>query len=186
MKIGIFGGRFDPIHIGHLILATDILETFELNRIIFLVNYLPPHKPVFAPFEHRFNMVKIAIEGIQEFSASDIESQLKLAKSYTALVLPHFTTHGKLFLIIGADQYKDFDKWYSHEKIMDLARLIVLDRPGIITKGLYDDRILRFSLRTIDISSSEIRERIRTGKPIYYLVPDRVREYIYKNKLYIG
>lgn len=185
MKIGIFGGRFDPIHIGHLILARDVLEAFALDQIVFLVNYKPPHKPVHASFEHRFNMVHMAIENIPEFNASDIESKLDIEKSYTALVLPHLANLGELLLIIGADQYKEFDMWYSHKKIVEMAKLIVMDRPGVITKGIYDDKILRFTHRRIDISSSEIRERIRTGKPIHYLVPDRVREYILKKKLYL-
>ena len=186
MKIGVFGGRFDPIHIGHFILARDVLETFNLDKIVFLVNFTPPHKKVFASFEHRLKMVEIAIQGIQEFSVSDIESKLNLEKSYTAMVLPHLSHLGKLFLIIGGDQYREFDRWYLHEKIIEMAQLIVLDRPGIVAKGIYDHKVLRFTSRRIDISSSEIRERIRVGKPIHFLVPKRVEEYIIKNRLYLN
>ena len=101
MRVGIFGGRFDPIHVGHLILAYDSLELFGFDKVIFLVSCRPPHKRVFASFQDRLNMVKLATLGETRFSVSDIEKRFSFERSYTALVLPHFKNYGQIYFLMG-------------------------------------------------------------------------------------
>ncbi len=186
MRIGIFGGRFDPIHHGHLILAQDVLELLELDRILFLVSARPPHKGAYAPFEHRYRMVQLATAGMPAFEPSNLEARLNLEKSYTALVLPHLGLQGHTaFFLMGQDQYRHFPKWYQPEEILRWVQVVVLRRPGAPQHpGPYDHRVRFLETRLLDISSSEIRQRIREGKSIRYLVPDAVRAYIEAHNLY--
>lgn len=188
-KVGIFGGRFDPIHTGHLIIARDVIEEFQLDRIIFLVSFNPPHKPTIANFEDRFEMVKRAIVGEDRFEVSSLEKKLGLRKTYTALVLEEFKKEypqERLFFLVGADQYIEFPRWYHPEMVLKLAKLIVLERPEVEIPRtiLKPDNIVFFKGRVIAISSTEIRERIKEGKSIRYLVPESVRKYIRLKGLY--
>lgn len=188
-KIGIFGGRFDPIHTGHLIIARDVLEALGLQRIIFLVSFHPPHKPTLASFEDRLEMVKRATRKEEGFYVSDLEAHLGLEKTYTALVLEEFKRRNppsEIFFLLGADQYVDFPRWYHPERVLDLARLVVLERPEVeIPKTLFKpDNVIFFRGRVISISSTEIRERIIHGKSINFLVPEEVRALIEERKLY--
>ena len=186
MRIGIFGGRFDPIHHGHLILAQDVLEHLHLDRVIFLVSAQPPHKAAHAPFEHRYRMVQLAVAGHPAFEASDLEARLDLPRTYTALVLPHLNLEGhEAFFLMGEDQYRHFHAWYQPEEILKRVQIVVLRRPGAErTPGPYDAQVRFLESRLVDISSSEIRQRIREGRSIRYLVPPEVRAYIEAHRLY--
>lgn len=187
-KIGIFGGAFDPIHIGHLILAQDILENVKLDKVLFLVNYQPPHKEVFCGFDDRYNMVKLATSGHENFIASDFEKTEMIAPSYTFNVmvkLKEKMPHADFHLIIGADQYNALEKWYRYKDLLEIVKLIVLKRPGFEINLRNEAPIIFVDERLIDISSTEIRERIKTGKSIKYFVPEKVEEYIKERRLYL-
>ncbi len=187
-KIGILGGAFDPIHIGHLILAGDVWDNVSLDKIVFLVNYHPPHKTVYASFEDRFNMVKEAIDGIPHFEASDFEARAGVVPSYTVKVLEKYIEYNPdagLFLIVGMDQVASLKSWYNYEKLINMVNFIILKRPGWeAPSDLNLRRVVYLDERLVEISSTEIRERIREGRSIKYLVPERVEKYILDKKLY--
>ncbi len=191
MKIAILGGRFDPIHVGHLIIAQDIYETFEMDRILFLPSYNPPHKPTVASYEHRYNMVKLAIEGTPYMDVSMLERELALEKSYTYLVVKELMKRhpeNEYFLIVGSDQFMVIDTWYRYRELLELISIIVVNRSR--AKGNYPkdylDNVILHEGRIVEVSSSEIRKRIEEGKEFRFLVPESVYRYILKHKLYMG
>jgi len=188
-KIGIFGGTFDPIHIGHLITTQFVLEQRKLDKIIFIPCYISPHKtnqnssnPV-----HRLNMLRLAIEGIPYFELSDYEIR-KGNISYTYdTILELKKTYHHIELIIGYDNLIVFDKWHKPDEILDLAKLIVMKRiidKDAEVKNKYFEKAIILNTPTIEISSTEIRERVKKKLPIDFLVPKKVKEYIIQNKLY--
>jgi nicotinate-nucleotide adenylyltransferase len=186
-KIGIFGGAFDPIHIGHIILAQDVWENVKLDKIIFLVNYKPPHKETYASFDDRFNMVKLATSGFEYFEASDFEAVENIVPSYTVNVLEKLKeklNEAEFYLIIGADQYQALPSWYNYNRLLEMVNFIVLKRPGWELKPIFSEKVIFLDERLIDISSTEIRERVKQGKSIRFFVPERVSDYILKKGLY--
>jgi len=193
MRIGIFGGTFNPPHIGHLIVAEFIREEANLDKIIFVPCSSPPHKQnlnylsQLADPLHRFEMVKIAIKSNPFFEASDVEIK-RGGISYTIdtinQMLEEFPGH-IFYLLIGADQFREFHTWRKPEEIVSKARLIVFNRPGFVIPESEFSRFAEFiTVPNIDVSASTIRSRIRSGKSIKYLVPAEVEEYIYANGLY--
>ncbi len=193
MKVGIFGGTFNPPHIGHLIVAEFIREEFELDKIIFVPCASPPHKQnldylsqLVEP-EHRFEMVKIAIKGNPFFEVSDIEIK-RGGISYTIdtinQMLERFPSYN-FYLLLGVDQFRDFHLWRKPDEIVKKVQLIVFNRPGFV---IFESRFSPFAkfatIPNVDISASTIRFRIKSGKSIKYLVPPEVEEYIYQNGLY--
>lgn len=192
MKLCIFSGTFNPIHRAHLKMAEYVLENFGFDKIIFIPAYKPPHKDYDTNMcTHRFNMVRLAIEYNPYFEISDIEYQHE-GKSYsylTALQLKkQYCTEDKINFIIGTDAFEKIESWYEAEKFKDLVDFIVFVRENktvnfddLKDKG-YSFEIARMPF--IDISSTELRERIKEGKSISNLVTEEVEEYIYKNGLY--
>lgn len=192
MKLCIFSGTFNPIHRAHLKMAEYVLENFGFDKIIFIPAYKPPHKDYDTGMcIHRFNMVRLAIEYNPHFEISDIEYRHE-GKSYsylTALQLKkQYCTEGKINFIIGTDAFEKIESWYEAEKFKDLVDFIVFVRENktvnfdnLKAKG-YSFEIARMPF--IDISSTELRERIKEGKSISNLVTEEVEEYIYKNGLY--
>lgn len=187
MAIAIIGGRFDPIHVGHLIVAQDILEILNVNKVVFLLSHNPPHKPVFSSFEDRYNMIKLSIENFEKFEVWDIEKKLNLEKSYTYLVLLEILRFVKedIFLVIGSDEFENFKNWYRYEDILKMVKLAVVQRPESPYSYSSDIDALTIENRIIQVSSSEIRERIKNGKEFRFLVPHEVYEYILEKKLYL-
>jgi len=191
LSIGIFGGLFDPPHIGHLIVNEWLLEEFGLDRIIFIPAFNPPHKHIYSPFEYRYKMTEIAIKGNKRFSISDIEKRIK-GRSYTYKVIKALKKSDKiyqqanLYLIIGADQWNEIRHWKKPELIFNETKVIVLPRPNFEIKKIrpYYDKILMSNAPLIDISSTLLRERIKRGLGIKYLTVPGVVEYIKKNKFY--
>ncbi len=192
-KIGIFGGRFDPIHIGHLIVAQDVAEKLSLDRVIFLVSFRPPHKSAFTPFEHRFRMVQLATMDNPRFVASDFERRLNLARSYTVEVLRKMREtelKGKsIYFMMGTDQFLTLETgWYRPEMLFELARVVVLRRAcsssSAPSMSKFAEKAIFVNQRQIDLSSTEIRNRIRSGLSIRYLTPREVENYIYQHNLY--
>lgn len=201
MHIGLFGGTFDPVHLGHLILAERVREEAGLDAVWFLPSYQPPHKTdvVISRFEARVEMLAMAIAGQPLFKLETIERDLP-PPSYTAHTLAALQakhpTH-EFSLIVGADCLPDLPKWYEPQAILARAGLLAVPRPGIETWSAatlanalaIPERALR--LRMIDcpliaIASREIRSRTAQGKTVRYLVPRAVEEYIRERKLYLS
>ncbi len=188
-RAGIYGGTFDPVHNGHLITAQCVRELRSLDKIIFIPNRISPFKQelkVSEP-EHRMNMLKLAIKNIAYFDLSDFEIKRKKV-SYTIDTLHRIKQdYDEIELIVGADNIYTFDKWKSPEEIIELVTLLVLKRrtdnePDIPNKFIKDAVLLETPV--IDISGTVIRERVRRGLPIDFLVPQDVMKYIYDLKLY--
>jgi nicotinate-nucleotide adenylyltransferase len=214
MKWGLFGGTFDPIHIGHLRCAEEMIEIFDLNRMIFVPASRPPHKlnGTITPFYHREQMIRLAIEGNPAFTFSDVEDR-RAGISYSVetveYILDKYSLENlDLYLILGQDAFHAIRTWKDWERLLLLCHFAVMTRPGYVNQGLeailtpefasrfvYDEdaqgfrgptgRLVSFREVTfLDIASSNIRKRAKEGKTINYLVPEAVRHYIVKNSLY--
>ncbi|MCP5062082.1 MAG: nicotinate (nicotinamide) nucleotide adenylyltransferase [Ignavibacteriae bacterium] len=188
-NIGIFGGTFDPIHIGHLINAQSILEQRNLDKIVFIPNYISPHKPhyEFSAPEHRYKMTELAIDSIPKFEISDIEITNDNV-SYTYNTLKEFSKiYNRIELIIGFDNLVTFDTWENPEGILELAELVVMkrtyDKNIKVPHKFFGDAIF-VDTPTIEISGSNIRDRIANNLNIDFLVPRVVKDYIFEKKLY--
>ena len=185
-RIGILGGTFDPPHIGHLIIANEVLSAFDLDEIWFMPNQEPPHKKKSNAIENldRVNLLKQAISGHPSFKAELIELE-RVGPSYTYETMKILTENHKdtqFYFIIGADMIEYLPKWYSIDKLLGLVQFIGVQRPAYETKSAYP--ILYVDVPEMEISSSLIRQRIKEGKTIRYLVPDTVRNYIEEKGLY--
>jgi nicotinate-nucleotide adenylyltransferase len=187
--VGIFGGTFDPIHIGHLIAAQAVKEIRNLEKIIFIPAFISPHKVESENISsrHRFNMVELAIKDIPYFYCSDIEIK-RDSISYTIDTIREFRNKfDDIELVIGYDNIFNFNTWKEPDLIIEIARLVVLKRcttvePVIVDK--YYHSAIFVDTPTIEISSSEIRHRLTNNMPVDFLVHPRVKEYIHKHKLY--
>ena len=187
MNIGIFGGTFDPVHWGHLIIAGYVRDALALDKVVFVPSMVSPHKQErgAAQAEDRLSMLRLAIEGAEGFEVSHLEIS-RGGVSFTVDTLSEFhkiSPGCHLSLLLGADNYVDFGTWKEPEKIRSLARLVVMTRPGTPTAGLKDGGEM-IRVPEIRISSSYIRARVAEGKSIRYLVPDRVAGYIRSHHLY--
>lgn len=189
-KVGIFGGTFDPIHLGHLITAQSVREIRNLEKIIFIPAFISPHKSDVktTSAEDRSNMIKLAIDGIAFFDYSDIEIK-KGGVSYTIDTLKELKKiYNEMEIIIGYDNIFSFHTWKEPDEIMKLAKIVVLKRksshPPQFEDKYYHQAVF-VQTRGIEISATDIRERVRNKMPINFLVPPAVMEYIYKHKLYI-
>ncbi len=186
MKIGIFGGTFDPIHLGHLIVAEQAREQTGLDQLWFMVGTSPPHKTEkdFSAFDRRSEMLKLAIAGNPSFSVSEMERDRE-GPSYTVdtlKILKEEHRQDDFFLVIGADTLIDFGNWYQPEKILQMATLLVAGRPGreLPTEPDYQ----KVETPLIDIASRNLRSRVKEGKSIRYQVPRAVEIYIQEKNLY--
>ncbi|MBI5403116.1 MAG: nicotinate (nicotinamide) nucleotide adenylyltransferase [Ignavibacteriae bacterium] len=194
IKIGIFGGTFNPPHLAHSVLSQKVKEILGLDKLIFIPSFLPPLKREEEVLEirHRFVMAKIAFERNPGCEVSDIEINCSTEKSYTVdtLSVLHEIFKGpdvKFFLIIGIDNLIDFPKWKSPEKLFTLADVVVINRPGCTFKNVkkeYAEKALFVELPLMDISSTMIRDYVKNGKPISHLVLPEIESYINNNKLY--
>ncbi len=188
-KIGIFGGTFDPIHNGHLITAQSVIEFRNLEKIIFIPAYISPHKQneQAASAQHRLNMIKLAIDNVPFFECSYYEIKQHTI-SYTIDTLRELKKkYNEIDLIIGYDNIFQFHTWNEPDEILKLANVVVLRRKSSHPLE-FVDKYVEFATfvqtRGIEISATDIRNRVRDNLPIHYLVPKNVEEYIYKNKLY--
>ncbi len=188
MRIGILGGTFNPIHIGHLILAEEALSKLKLNKVIFVPTYIPPHKHVEGGVKpkDRLKMTELAIAGNDSFEVSTYELDSK-KKSYSIDTLKSFRDkYGKdaqLFFITGSDLLKDLFSWKNVNEIFKMSKFIVANRPGYPVKDVPEE-VETVVITPIEVSSEDIRKRMKENKSIRYLVPDKVRSYIIKHGLY--
>jgi nicotinate-nucleotide adenylyltransferase len=192
-RIGIWGGAFDPVHIGHLILAQEAVDACELDHLIWIPTGDPAHKAgPRASAVDRSEMVSLAIQGHPKFSLSTAELD-RPGKSYTSATLEtvkaSYNEPVQLVLLIGADNALDFQNWYQPERVLDAAEVVVLGRSGSPTEKVeatYRDRMHFLKSPLFEVSSTSIRKRLRCGSSIRYLVPDIVRNYIERRSLYSG
>jgi nicotinate-nucleotide adenylyltransferase len=214
-RLGIMGGTFDPVHLGHLRVAEEAVEELHLETLLFVPVAVPPHKSgsTILPFEHRWEMLRLATEHHPQFMISDIEQRLP-GKSYTVITLRKLSeTYAgavQIFFIAGLDAFLEIDTWWHYQDLFRLCHLVVLRRPGYRESemlGFLRERVS--SLYTydgaeacyrhprlfpvhclnntwLDISSTRIRQLTRAGRSVRYLVPAEVLHYIQAKRLYGG
>jgi nicotinate-nucleotide adenylyltransferase len=190
VRLGLFGGTFDPPHLGHVIAAQDALAALNLDRVVFIPAGVPPHKQdrTVSAAPLRTALVAAAIEGDERFSLDERELR-RHGPSYTVDTLREYRTEfpeAELFLLIGVDQFEELSTWREPSEIAALARIAVLDRAGTATAQPEAGEPLRVPVTRIDVSSTEIRRRVGTGQPIRYLVPAAVEALIRTHNLYPG
>ncbi|MCR4336288.1 MAG: nicotinate-nucleotide adenylyltransferase [Candidatus Omnitrophica bacterium] len=187
-RIGILGGTFNPIHVGHLAMAEMAREKFSLHKIIFIPSHTPPHKKIYhlASAQDRYEMVRCAIQSHPDFEVSDLEIKRE-GKSYTVdtvkQLMAMFPKGSKLFFIVGGDSIEELHTWKNIEEIQRRATFIAVNRPGHDTHQA-KIKHLSVTMPGIDISSSYVRQRLQEGKTVKYFVPNAVLEYIEKHRLY--
>jgi nicotinate-nucleotide adenylyltransferase len=197
-RIGILGGTFNPIHLGHLLTAQDALEQLGLERVIFIPSATPPHKVVdkLATGRDRLRMIKLAIRGNDQFEVDDIEIK-RGGKSYsvdTLTALRQRNPRADLYFIIGADSLRELHLWREVARLVTLCTFVTVPRPGFEPKPVIDPRLDAATRRQLrqdvlrghacDIASRDIRARVSGERSIRYLVTDAVRLYIARRRLY--
>ena len=187
MKIGILGGTFNPVHIGHLILAEEAREKLGLNKIIFVPTALPPHKDNLniAPAVDRLKMLKLAIKGNKFFGVCDVEIK-RQGRSFTIDTLRELKakfSHDQLYFIIGSDLLKYLNEWKDLSEIIKMVNFVAATRPGYPLEQI-PHYIQTLAIRAVDVSGFEVRQCVVDKKSFRYLVPDRVFDYINKRRLY--
>lgn len=195
-RIGVFGGTFDPIHYGHLVAAEEVRVVCQLDRVVFMPAGKPPHKlgqTVSSP-EHRMTMVELAVETNPYFSCSDIDIKRE-GPSYTVHLLEWLHTvwpNTELYFIMGRDSLANLPTWYEPQRLIQLAHLVVVDRPRyeLDLQKLEEavpgclEAIQFVSIPGIAFASSDIQRRVRDRRPIKYQIPEAVEAYIYAQNLY--
>lgn len=199
----LFGGTFDPVHHGHLIIARAVAEQTGCNRIIFVPTADPPHKnKVHAAGEHRLAMLRLALQDQEWADVSAVELQ-RQGRSYTYETVKQFLSisqaGGQIRWLVGADMLEDLPNWYRVGELLELADIVTAVRPPWYARlaEIFADlesklgrqrveRLKKFIVQTpmIEISASEIRQRVKESKSIQFLTPDSVVKYIAQNKLY--
>jgi nicotinate-nucleotide adenylyltransferase len=197
-KIGILGGTFNPIHIGHLIIAQDAMEQFGLDCVKFIPSATPPHKKYEgnATAAQRLAMVRLAIRGNARFEADDIEIR-RGGTSYsvdTLTSLRRRDPQAQFYFIIGADSLQELHRWREVGRLVRLCTFVIVVRPGFEPRRVVDPKLDAATRRRLrqhvlrghacDIASRDIRARVARGESIRYLVPDAVLQYINRHKLY--
>lgn len=190
-RIGIFGGTFNPPHLGHLIVAERVQSVLALDRVYFVPSFISPHKrrgeETLAA--HRLKMVRLAVGNRKEFKASGIEILAK-GTSFTYATVEAFRRRfkgAKLFLLIGADNFAEFHEWKCPERIVHQATLVVMTRPNYdqgAATSVFSKWARFLRVPYIEISSTDIRRRIMQRRTIDHLVPETVRKYIARHRLY--
>jgi nicotinate-nucleotide adenylyltransferase len=198
MRIGIFGGTFDPVHLAHLILAEQSREQGQLDQVWFVPAGQPPHKAhhEVTPFAQRAEMLSLALAGNPAFRVEDLEKN-RPGPSYTADTLAEFQTRHpeqEFFLLLGGDSLRDLPGWHQPHRIVERATLLVMARPNVAGVSKEElqaqlERPVRMQVvqaPLVDISSRDLRERVRSGRSIRYQVPRAVEMYIQDKRLYHG
>ncbi|WP_052256452.1 nicotinate-nucleotide adenylyltransferase [Salinicoccus sp. YB14-2] len=185
MKIGIFGGTFDPIHIGHIISVLEVKIAFGLDEVVFIPARQSPHKETMPTAnKERTDMIKRAISGYEGFTMDTFELNRE-GKSFTydtAKYLKAQYPDDELYFLMGTDQYENFDKWHNHDELIDIMNFIVMMRHS-------DDMeisapFIRADQLVVEVSSTLVRTRIKEGLPYKHFLNEAVYEYIKENALY--
>ncbi|MCX5666503.1 MAG: nicotinate-nucleotide adenylyltransferase [Candidatus Omnitrophica bacterium] len=189
MRIGILGGTFNPIHIGHLILAEEAHYKLKLDKLVFVPAFVPPHKSSLEVIsaKDRLEMIRLAIEDNPAFEVSTFEVDSK-KKSYSIDTLKEFRgvygEDAQLCFITGSDSLKDLFSWKNINDIFKISKFIVANRPGYPIKEVPKE-VDTVVITPIEVSSEDIRKRLAENRSIRYLVPEKVRKYIIDRKLYL-
>lgn len=185
-KVGILGGTFDPPHHGHLLIANEVLSTLELDEIWFMPNGIPPHKQKSKRIQNqdRVQMLELAIRGNDQFKIEKSELE-RTGPSYTVDTMRVLTSTYRdyqFFFIIGADMIEYLPKWREIDKLVELVQFVGVQRPSYSHETNYP--ILYVDVPAMEVSSSLIRERLKSGKSVRYLLPDSVLHFIKGGGLY--
>jgi nicotinate-nucleotide adenylyltransferase len=213
-RVGILGGTFNPVHLGHLRAAAEVRSIFALDRVLLVPSYIPPHKQTteMASPEDRFAMVVQAVRAHPSLVASPLEIEAQ-ERSYSIITLNKVKAIYKdawIFFILGVDAFLEIETWKSYREVLEQCRFIVISRPGFDLAAARDAlppeyeesfhimaetedagenllakfRIFLLSIPALDVSSTEIRRRVKSGRSIHGLVPESVEEYIHRKNLY--
>ncbi len=194
-KIGVLGGTFDPIHIGHLVMASFAISQFKLDKVIFVPNGNPPHKTAFSNKKCRLEMTKLASKSNEKFDVSDFEI-LKDEYSYTIDTVRHLKNDdNEIYFIIGADSFYYLETWKNFDELKNECKFIAFDRISDV-KTSFEDDIKKFNQKYsacvlgakmpfIDVSSTLIRKRVKNKESIDFLTTDDVKNYILEHNLYL-
>jgi nicotinate-nucleotide adenylyltransferase len=213
-KAGLFGGTFDPIHLGHLRAAEEIREELSLDRIIFIPAAIPPHKDKthITPSRHRLEMLMLAVSDNHSFEICDYELK-KTTTSYTVETLRFMNAahrDSEFYFIVGNELFSEIETWKEYNALFKLSNFVVITRPGysggsseklplalkndfsyykenanVISYKDQSSKIIAYTkIRGLEISSSEIRHYVMSGKSIKYLVPAAVEKYVLENNIY--
>ena len=211
MTLGVLGGTFDPIHLGHVAAGLAAQQALSLESVVLVPSRIPPHRvdPVTASAEHRLAMAQLAAADQRGWSTSRIELDRE-GPSYTfdtLVALQQAAPGSQLFFITGADAFAEIATWWRYPAVLDLAHFVVVSRPGITLDSLRDrvpsafpstaltaggrdasakTRVILVEANTPDVSSTDIRRRARAGETISGLVPESVARYIRAHHLYLG
>ncbi len=190
-RLGVFGGTFDPVHVGHLVAAVNARHALGLDRVLLVVANQPwqKHARAVTPAPDRFAVVEAAVTNMEGLEASAMEVE-RGGPSYTADTLDELARRypdADLFLVIGADVADELDSWERMEAVRELATLVVVNRPGVRpTKPLSGWRAVSVEIPGIDISSTDLRARAANGRPLDFLVPEPAVRLIRQRGLYAG
>lgn len=208
MRLGIFGGTFNPIHFGHLRAAEEVRQESGLDTVVFVPSYIPPHKALAGstPADQRLEIVRLAIQTNPSFALSSFEVD-QGGNSYSIRTIEHARMQYGVtpYFILGQDAFNEISSWYQSERLFDLAHFVVMSRPEAGRPVLEDvlgamsasfektdggyvngagNRIMFVDVTPLDISSSLIRSLRKQGRSIKYLVPEEVEEYIRNERMY--
>ncbi len=198
MKVGIMGGTFDPIHLGHLLIAEEVRIDLALDEVLFIPTGQPWMKEgrALSDVQHRLEMVRLAVASNPYFRSCSVEID-RSGPTYTVDTLTHLhqevSHQGEYHLILGMDSFSDFLRWKEPQRILELCTLVVVGRPGyshpdsldkgsLLSKGL--DKVIFLNTPTFDVSGTDIRRHVALGRSIRYRVPEEVEGYISRHGLY--
>ena len=187
-RIGVMGGTFDPIHHGHLVAASEVAHSFDLDEVVFVPTGEPWQKQQVTASEHRYLMTVIATASNPRFTTSRVDID-RAGPTYTKDTLRDLKKErpdAELFFITGADAVAQILSWRDHDELWDLAHFVAVSRPGHVlsTDGMPSDVVSQLEVPALAISSTDCRARVLDGEPVWYLVPDGVVQYIAKHHLY--
>lgn len=191
MRLGIFGGAFDPVHLGHLLVADCVRQALRLDRILLVPTFVPPHRRApAAAYAHRRSMAELGCRILPGLEVLAIEERLP-SPSYTVDTLAAIRRElpgSRLWFILGADQYAEMPRWHRPEALGRVARLAVISRPGAARPRLWSGhspaRVRFLDVIPVEISSAAVRARLASGRSVRYMLPTEVDRYIGRHRLY--